>query len=114
MFLGSWMHDVRMAAVDEALSAGCACTLILPDGNEVHVPMFMAADAAVAAMQGKSEAEWRMEWTRRQLGRAMAYPGNSELLEEVATILNATESIIREQREAGVWPWSRRAVRKAG
>ena len=96
---------VRMAALQAVVEADCRTTIPLPGGGPLHIPLFLAGEAALAARAGRSEAAWRRDWARQQLERAARFPDNAAVLAEVVAILCWTERIIREQKLKGVWPW---------
>ncbi len=100
--------DVAMVARLDAIHAleesGCSPTYTLSDGTETRVPMMIAAEAAVAAQAGKTEAEWREEWTRRLVNLAVKWQDDMTT-RGVVSVLNAMDPVADELRAAGVWPW---------
>jgi hypothetical protein len=107
-------ESIRRRAVEAAVAAGCVRTVPMPGGAELSVPMFLMAEAAVAAAEGLTELEWRRAWVRRHLLRVAEHPDNDGLVAEVVTVINATEHIIADLDSRGVWPWDRRPLRRAG
>ena len=106
---------VGAQAVVAALSADCRQTVKMPDGGRSFAPLVIAREAAVAAESGKSEEQWRTEWTRQLLARAIRSKGDEEAVEAVIAIIDATEGIVCEQKATGIWPWAKpAAVRRAG
>ncbi|MFO7955580.1 MAG: hypothetical protein R6X33_00580 [Candidatus Brocadiia bacterium] len=90
-----------MWALEES---GCDTSLKLPDGSESRAPIIVAAEAAVAALEGTSEAEWRQQWTRRLVRLAVKW--QDELTTTgVVNLLNATDTVIRSLKGSGAWPW---------
>lgn len=65
----------------------------------MRLPLAIAVTAAKLAAAGRSEAEWRSEFTQLMLDAYGAhYPSLIVLL---------IDGCIREQRAAGLWPWRR-------
>lgn len=103
---GDWAMAVRLGALRRAEEAGCELSRQLPDGSRLPVPQMLLGEAAVAAFQALSEAEWRRDWTHRLLRIAARWPEEA-IVDAVVTILMQTDAAIAELRAAGVWPWAR-------
>ncbi len=101
---GDWAMAVRLDSWRRAGEAGCRMALSMPDSVASAVPRMVLGEAAVAAFQSQSEAEWREAWTRRLLKVAAKWP-DEQTVEGVVEVLLATDPVIGELREAGVWPW---------
>ena len=101
----------RLEAMQAVEQAGKA-TIALPDGGETRVPLIMAAEAAAAALNGESEAKWRLDWTRRLVRLAVKWQDEATT-QGVATILSYTDSVIRDLKEAGVWRWAPQSSEEA-
>lgn len=94
----------RMHIIHRAQQAGCRLTTSLPDGTEVRIPEMIAAEAAVGALEVEDEQEWRNEWTRRLVNVAAKWQDEATT-EGVVAVLNCTDDVVAELKEAGVWPW---------
>ncbi|MHC4591489.1 MAG: hypothetical protein ACYS8L_02205 [Planctomycetota bacterium] len=94
----------RLHIIHRARQAGCDLTVKLPDGGETRIPEMIAAEAAVAALEVGDEAEWREEWTRRLVEVAVKWQDEATT-QDVAAVLNHTDTVIKNLRAAGVWPW---------
>jgi hypothetical protein len=95
----------RMHVIHRAQQAGCELTTTLPDGTELRIPEMIAAEAAVGALEIEDEEEWRKEWTRR-LVKVAAKWQDEATTDGVVAVLNCTDDVIADLKEAGVWPWS--------
>jgi hypothetical protein len=94
----------RLDAMNALEQADCKTTVTLMDGTEMRAPLMIAAEAAVAASEGKREPEWREEWTRRLVQLAVKW--QDELTTHgVVAVLNAMDDVMKELKGAGVWPW---------
>lgn len=94
----------RLHILHQAQQAGCSLTVVLPDGRETRVPEIIAAEAAAAALEIDTEEEWRGEWTRRLVNVAVKW-NDAETTEGVVAVLNHTDAVVSQLKEAGVWPW---------
>ena len=94
----------RLHIIHRARRAGCRMTLLQPDGTELRFPEIIAAEAAVGALDTESEEQWRWQWTRRLVDVAVRRQ-DPRTTDGVATVLEATESVIADLKAAGVWPW---------
>jgi hypothetical protein len=94
----------RLHIIYRARQAGCRMTLPQPDGTELRFPEMIAAEAAVGALDKQSEEEWRRRWIRRLLNLAVKWQ-DSQMTDNVATLLSTSESVVAELKSAGVWPW---------
>ncbi len=81
----------------------------LPDGPLATALQMVLCEAAVAAAQTQSEADWRKDWTRRLVGIAARWPDETTV-DGVVTVLGQADAIIRELKAAGVWPWQAEAA----
>ncbi|NLW51082.1 MAG: hypothetical protein GXY85_09625 [Candidatus Brocadiaceae bacterium] len=95
----------RLHILHQAQQAGCKMTVVLPDGREMRIPEIIAAEAAAAALTVGSEDEWRAEWTRRLVNVAVKWH-DEPTTEGIVAVLNHTDSVVEELKEAGVWPWN--------
>ena len=94
----------RLRILHRAQQAGCKMTVTLPDGREMRIPEIIAAEAAAAAIDVGSEAEWRGLWTRRLVNVAVKWHDEATT-EGVVAVLNHTDAVVDELKGAGVWPW---------
>ena len=94
----------RLDAIHALQRSGTDPSVRLPDGSTSRVPVIVAAEAAVAAHEGVSEAEWREQWTRRLVGLAVKWQDDLTT-QGVVNVLNSTDQVIRTLEGAGVWPW---------
>jgi hypothetical protein len=94
----------RLDAINALEQAACSDTVTMTDGTVMRVPLMIAAESAVAAQEGKQEAEWREEWTRRLVHLAVKW--QDELTTQgVVAVLNCMDAVIADLKGAGVWPW---------
>jgi len=94
----------RLDAISAMEQADCRAAITMSDGTEMRVPMMIAAEAAVAKQEGKQEAEWREEWTRRLVNLAVKWQDDLTT-QGVVAVLNAMDGVVAELRAAGVWSW---------
>lgn len=94
----------RMHIIHRAQEAGCGLTTRLPDGRELRIPEMVAAEAAVGALETEQEEQWRREWTRRLVQIATKWQ-DQETTDGVVAVLNHTDAVIDDLKQAGVWPW---------
>ena len=94
----------RLHILHQAQQAGCNMTVTLPDGREMRIPEIIAAEAAAAALNIGSEQEWRAQWTRRLVNVAVKWHDEATT-EGVVAVLNHTDPVVDELKEAGIWPW---------
>ncbi|MHC4480010.1 MAG: zinc ribbon domain-containing protein [Planctomycetota bacterium] len=102
---GDWAMAARLDALRRAEEAGCEMSIALADGTQLPVPQMIAAEAAVAAFQSQSEAEWREHWTRRLLQVTTKWP-EEPIKEAVIAMLMHTDTVIASLKGADVWPWA--------
>lgn len=102
---GDWAMAARLQALRYAEQAGCKMTVSMPDGSELNIPEMVMTEAAVAAFESQTEAEWREQWTRRLLSIAATWP-DKKTTQTVVAVLTHTSDVIAELKAAGVWPWS--------
>jgi len=102
--MGDVAMVVRLDAIGALEQSGLPATITMSDGTEARVPMMVAAEAAVAAHEGKQEGEWREEWTRRLVRMAVKWQ-DEMTTQGVVAVLNALDGVIADLRQAGVWPW---------
>jgi len=101
----------RLEAMNAVEAAGKA-SMPLPDGGETRVPLMIASEAAVAAMNGEDEAAWRHEWTRRLVRLAVKWQ-DEPTTEGVVSVLSLTDAVIAELKSAGTWPWGAKGAESA-
>ena len=97
----------RLDAIHAAEQSGCKMTVVMEDGRPMRFPMMIAAEGAVAAQEGKSEEQWRREYTRGLVTVAAKHP-DDETVEGVAATLNCTDAAVRDMKWHRVWPWLER------
>jgi hypothetical protein len=101
---GDWAMAARLDALRRAEEAGCETTFSLPNGTTLPIPEMVITEAAVAAFQTITEAEWRSAWTGRLLKIAAKWDDDATR-EAVVAILAHADSVIAGLKAAGVWPW---------
>ena len=94
----------RLGAIHAASQSKCRMTVGTADGRRLCYPTMIVAEGAVSAQEGKSEAQWREEWTRRCVRLATQWP-DSHTIDAAAALLNCTSSVVAELKYARVWPW---------
>jgi len=102
--MDDWAAATRIDAVHAAAESGCSES---PGGGNGWTPdllAMIAAEGAVAARAGRSQQQWRREWTDR-LVRVVARRGDEETVERVCALIQVTPSVIEDLKYARVWPW---------
>jgi hypothetical protein len=95
----------RLAIWQKAEESGCEMLLALPDGSKTPIPQMVLSEAAAAAGAGKSEYDWRDEFTRALLEVARKWQ-EEPTMDGVVAVLTYVDGIIADLRQGGMWPWS--------
>ena len=101
---GDWAMAARLDALHKAEQAHQAGKLGLAGGRLPTAVQMVLCEAAVAAFQTQSEADWRKDWTRRLVRIAARWPDEASV-DGVVAVLGQADTIIAELKAAGVWPW---------
>jgi hypothetical protein len=108
---GDIAMGARLDAVHAARQSGCKTALALSDGGVARLPLMVLAEAAVAAQQGKTEQQWREEWTRTLIKVAGRWQ-DAPTVRRLVAVLNSAEAIILDMKAARVWPWLNQKQRR--
>ena len=101
---GDWAMAARLQALHKAEQAHQAGKLGLAGEGIATALQMVLCEAAVAAFQTQSEADWRKDWTRRLVRIAARWPDEASV-DGVVAVLGQADTVIAELKAAGVWPW---------
>jgi hypothetical protein len=94
----------RLAIWQKAEESGCEMMFTLPDGSKAPIPQMVLSEAAAAAGEGKSEYDWREEFTRSLLEVARKWQ-DEPTMDGVVGIITYMDGVIADLRQGGMWPW---------